>query len=465
MHFCQSFMNELYRYLGPDQDLPAEDMGVGLREMGYLFRQYRRLAGHFQVATVQGNHKNIFNDSRVLWSEYRYYDPKIVGLDFSGMISDVKGGSAHLSFSSTCIVFSLYPLIFSDHAMACTWIIRREGILSEASHLLDIGLLPNSNSATRAIGYRQGILVASIGRLFGVSMIAAIGVGLLLAHGGEFAFVAFGEAVNQNPIFLAVGKGNHVFLGESFLRGHSKKDWKTLGSSNSDLEVLRDLLEFKSDRPSIPVGKVEFAASIVQCFCTGGMSLGAISRETPIRWSPLTDVVDGYSSTLPHLKGLQNGDTATSAIKQVASGRFGVTPTFLVNADQLEIKIAQGAKPGEGGQLPGKKVNAYIARLRNSKPGVPLISPPPHHDIYSIEDLAQLIYDLHQVFVKLVAEAGIGTVASGVAKGNADIIQTLIENGLREMVTIRVDGGFKSGVDALMATAMGADEYGFAQWQ
>ncbi|GAB4843935.1 Ferredoxin-dependent glutamate synthase [Ancistrocladus abbreviatus] len=292
--------------------------------------------------------------------------------------------------------------------------------------------------------------------------------------------------------------------------------------ANRPLNVLRDLLEFKSDRAPIPVGKVESAALIVQRFCTGGMSLGAISRETheaiaiamnriggksnsgeggedPIRWRPLTDVVDGYSSTLPHLKGLQNGDTATSAIKQVASGRFGVTPTFLVNADQLEIKIAQGAKPGEGGQLPGKKVSAYIARLRNSKPGVPLISPPPHHDIYSIEDLAQLIFDLHQVnpkakvSVKLVAEAGIGTVASGVAKGNADIIQisghdggtgaspvssikhaggpwelgltethqTLIENGLRERVILRVDGGFKSGVDVLMAAAMGADEYGF----
>ncbi|KAA8517983.1 hypothetical protein F0562_015457 [Nyssa sinensis] len=292
--------------------------------------------------------------------------------------------------------------------------------------------------------------------------------------------------------------------------------------ANRPVNVLRDLLEFKSDRTPIPVGKVEPASSIVQRFCTGGMSLGAISRETheaiaiamnrlggksnsgeggedPIRWSPLTDVVDGYSATLPHLKGLQNGDTATSAIKQVASGRFGVTPTFLVNADQLEIKIAQGAKPGEGGQLPGKKVSAYIARLRNSKPGVPLISPPPHHDIYSIEDLAQLIFDLHQVnpkakvSVKLVAEAGIGTVASGVAKGNADVIQisghdggtgaspissikhaggpwelgltethqTLIENGLRERVILRVDGGFKSGVDVLMAAAMGADEYGF----
>lgn len=292
--------------------------------------------------------------------------------------------------------------------------------------------------------------------------------------------------------------------------------------ANRPVNVLRDLLELKSDREPIAIGRVESASSIAQRFCTGGMSLGAISRETheaiaiamnrlggksnsgeggedPIRWSPLTDVIDGYSPTLPHLKGLQNGDTATSAIKQVASGRFGVTPTFLVNADQLEIKIAQGAKPGEGGQLPGKKVSAYIARLRNSKPGVPLISPPPHHDIYSIEDLAQLIYDLHQVnprakvSVKLVAEAGIGTVASGVAKGNADIIQIsghdggtgaspissikhaggpwelgltethqiLFQNGLRERVILRVDGGFKSGIDVLMAAAMGADEYGF----
>ncbi|WRX25745.1 Glutamate synthase [Theobroma cacao] len=251
--------------------------------------------------------------------------------------------------------------------------------------------------------------------------------------------------------------------------------------ANRPVNVIRDLLEFKSDRAPIPVGKVEPALSIVQRFCTGGMSLGAISRETheaiaiamnrlggksnsgeggedPIRWSPLTDVDDGYSPTLPHLKGLQNGDTATSAIKQVASGRFGVTPTFLANADQLEIKIAQGAKPGEGGQLPGKKVNPKA-----------------------------------KVSVKLVAEAGIGTVASGVAKGNADIIQisghdggtgaspissikhaggpwelgltethqTLIENGLRERVILRVDGGLKSGVDVLMAAAMGADEYGF----
>ncbi|CAI5991066.1 unnamed protein product [Closterium sp. NIES-65] len=290
------------------------------------------------------------------------------------------------------------------------------------------------------------------------------------------------------------------------------------------VNVLRDLLELDTaSRTAIPLEEVESAASIATRFCTGGMSLGAISRECheviavamnrlggksnsgeggedPMRWVELEDVdADGRSPTFPHLKGLRNGDKATSAIKQVASGRFGVTPTFLANAEQLEIKVAQGAKPGEGGQLPGKKVSPYIAQLRSSKPGVPLISPPPHHDIYSIEDLAQLIFDLHQVnpaakvSVKLVAEAGIGTVASGVAKANADIIQisghdggtgaspissikhaggpwemgltethqTLLANGLRDRVVLRVDGGIKCGTDVLVAAAMGADEFGF----
>merc|ERR1712176_311359 len=288
------------------------------------------------------------------------------------------------------------------------------------------------------------------------------------------------------------------------------------------ITTLRDMLEIKSDRSPISIDEVESATSIVERFCTGGMSLGAISRETheviaiamnriggksnsgeggedPIRWKALEDVQDGMSESFPYLKGLENGDIATSAIKQVASGRFGVTPHFLSNADQLEIKIAQGAKPGEGGQLPGKKVSPYIAGLRRSKPGVPLISPPPHHDIYSIEDLAQLIYDLHQVnegakvSVKLVSQAGIGTIASGVAKANADVIQisghdggtgaspvssikhcggplelglaeahiSLTENKLRDRVILRADGGLRSGRDVIMSALLGADEYGF----
>jgi glutamate synthase (ferredoxin) len=202
---------------------------------------------------------------------------------------------------------------------------------------------------------------------------------------------------------------------------------------------------------------------------------------------------------LPSIRGLRNGDSACSAIKQIASGRFGVTPEYLRSGSQLEIKVAQGAKPGEGGQLPGPKVDAYIAGLRNSKPGVALISPPPHHDIYSIEDLAQLIHDLHQVHpaakvsVKLVAEIGIGTIAAGVAKANADVIQisghdggtgasplssikhagspwelgltevhrSLLENGLRDRVLLRADGGLKTGWDVVVAALLGAQEYGF----
>ncbi|CAG9463312.1 unnamed protein product [Pedinophyceae sp. YPF-701] len=293
--------------------------------------------------------------------------------------------------------------------------------------------------------------------------------------------------------------------------------------ANAPVHVLRDCLEFKSDREPIAVDEVESVGDIMERFCTGGMSLGAISREThetiavavnriggrsnsgeggedPVRWLKMDDVdAEGNSPTFPYLRGLENGDTATSKIKQVASGRFGVTPHFLVNADQVEIKIAQGAKPGEGGQLPGKKVSPYIADLRRSKPGVPLISPPPHHDIYSIEDLAQLIWDLHQVnetakvSVKLVSEAGIGTIASGVAKANADVIQisghdggtgaspvssikhcggpvemglaevhtSLTRNELRERVVLRVDGGIRNGRDVMMMALLGGDEFGF----
>ncbi|MGK7921584.1 MAG: glutamate synthase-related protein [Trichodesmium sp.] len=287
--------------------------------------------------------------------------------------------------------------------------------------------------------------------------------------------------------------------------------------------ALRDLLDFNDNFPSIPIEEVEPAAEIMKRFCTGGMSLGALSREAhetlaiamnringksnsgeggedTARFKVLDDVDNqGLSPLFPHLKGLRNGDTASSAIKQVASGRFGVTPEYLMNGKQIEIKMAQGAKPGEGGQLPGKKVSAYIASLRRSKPGVSLISPPPHHDIYSIEDLAQLIFDLHQinpnagVSVKLVAEIGIGTIAAGVAKANADVIQisghdggtgasplssikhagspwelgltevhrVLMENQLRDRVTLRVDGGLKTGWDVMMAALMGAEEFGF----
>ncbi len=286
---------------------------------------------------------------------------------------------------------------------------------------------------------------------------------------------------------------------------------------------LRDLLNLRKAIKPIPLDQVESVENICKRFCTGGMSLGALSREAhevlavamnriggksnsgeggedPARFKILDDVnADSRSATLPTIKGLRNGDTACSAIKQIASGRFGVTPEYLRSGKQLEIKVAQGAKPGEGGQLPGPKVDRYIAKLRNSKPGVALISPPPHHDIYSIEDLAQLIHDLHQVHptakvsVKLVAEIGIGTIAAGVAKANADVIQisghdggtgasplssikhagspwelglsevhrSLLENGLRDRVLLRADGGLKTGWDVVIAALLGAEEYGF----
>jgi len=292
---------------------------------------------------------------------------------------------------------------------------------------------------------------------------------------------------------------------------------------NRPVTALRDLLDFNSDRNSIPLEEVESVEEIVKRFCTGGMSLGALSPEAhevlaiamnrlggksnsgeggedPARYKIFNDVDEnGISAGRPYLKGLQNGDSASSAIKQVASGRFGVTPEYLMSAQSIEIKVAQGAKPGEGGQLPGKKVSEYIAMLRRSKPGVTLISPPPHHDIYSIEDLAQLIFDLHQinpnatVSVKLVAEVGIGTIAAGVAKANADYIQisghdggtgaspltsikhagspwelgltevhrVLMGNKLRDRVRLRVDGGFKTGWDVVIGALMGAEEFGF----
>ena len=298
--------------------------------------------------------------------------------------------------------------------------------------------------------------------------------------------------------------------------------YKTL-LEHRPVTALRDLLELKPAPAPLPIEQVESVESICSRFCTGGMSLGALSREAhevlaiamnriggksnsgeggedPARFGLLNDVdSEGHSPTLPSLNGLRNGDTACSAIKQIASGRFGVTPEYLRSGRQLEIKVAQGAKPGEGGQLPGPKVDPYIAWLRNSKAGVALISPPPHHDIYSIEDLAQLIHDLHQVHpaakvsVKLVAEIGIGTIAAGVAKANADVIQisghdggtgasplssikhagspwelgltevhrSLLENGLRDRVLLRADGGLKTGWDVIIAALLGAEEYGF----
>ncbi len=346
-----------------------------------------------------------------------------------------------------------------------------------------------------------------------------------LLNYGLMSYRADGEYHGNNPALVkalhnAIGLNKKVT--DASQRQAQFAEYRALVQERPPMS-LRDLLTFHSDRPAIALAEVESALAIVQRFCTGGMSLGALSKESheilaiamnrlggksnsgeggedALRFAPIQHITpEGISSDFPGLRALQAGDKASSAIRQVASGRFGVTPEYLATAEQLEIKVAQGAKPGEGGQIPGPKVTEYIAKLRRSKPGVPLTSPPPHHDIYSIEDLAQLIYDLHQinpdakVSVKLVAEIGIGTIAAGVAKANADIIQVsghdggtgasplssikhaglpwelglaevhqvLLANGLRERVLLRVDGGLKAGWEVVMAALLGANEYGF----
>jgi glutamate synthase (ferredoxin) len=269
--------------------------------------------------------------------------------------------------------------------------------------------------------------------------------------------------------------------------------------------TLRDILTFMSDRPSIDLDQVEPAEEIRRRFVSAAMSMGALSQAAHMTLATAMNRMGGRSNTgeggedRRWYRALDNGDSANSRIKQVASARFGVTIEYLAMADELEIKIAQGSKPGEGGQLPGHKVTDFIARVRHAVPGIPLISPPPHHDIYSIEDLAQLIYDLKQanprarVGVKLVAESGVGTIAAGVAKAYADYIQisgmdggtgasplssiknagcpwelglaetqqVLMINGLRDRVRLRTDGGIKTGRDVVIAALLGAEEFGF----
>ncbi len=269
--------------------------------------------------------------------------------------------------------------------------------------------------------------------------------------------------------------------------------------------TLRGMFRFK-ERTPVPLAEVEPASEIVKRFVTGAMSFGSISREAHETLAIAMNRLGGMSNSgeggedPARYQPLPNGDSRSSAIKQVASGRFGVTIEYLVNCRELQIKIAQGAKPGEGGQLPGHKVNKEIARVRHSTPGVTLISPPPHHDIYSIEDIAQLIFDLKnanpkaRVSVKLVSEAGVGTIAAGVAKAKADMVlisgydggtgaspmssihhagapwelglaetqQTLVLNGLRERIRVQTDGQLKTGRDVAIAALLGAEEFGFA---
>ncbi|HEY5674292.1 MAG TPA: glutamate synthase large subunit [Malonomonas sp.] len=323
-----------------------------------------------------------------------------------------------------------------------------------------------------------------------------------LERGSEYSWRREGEQHLMNPEVIAllqnaVRSGNREIF----------KQYANLVNDQSErLCTLRGLFKFNPQSQAVPLDEVEPVSAIVKRFCTGAMSLGSISPEAHEILAIAMNRLGGKSNTGEGGEDPRrytpdaNGDLRRSAIKQVASGRFGVTPHYLVNADELQIKIAQGAKPGEGGQLPGHKVSDYIGELRFSVPGVTLISPPPHHDIYSIEDLAQLIFDLKNcnpkadITVKLVSEVGVGTVAAGVSKGHAERViiagydggtgasptssikhagipweiglaetqQTLVLNDLRGRIVVQTDGQLRTGRDVVIAAILGAEEYAFA---
>ncbi|MGH6854811.1 MAG: glutamate synthase-related protein, partial [Aestuariivirga sp.] len=355
------------------------------------------------------------------------------------------------------------------------------------------------------------------------------GIGLREIAGESFR--RHDNAFGENPVFrssLDVGgdyamrlRGEaHVWNAETVanlqhaVRGNSKEKYlayaRLINEQSERLKTMRGLFRIRPTdemgRKPIAIDEVEPAVKIVKRFSTGAMSFGSISREAHTTLAIAMNRIGGKSNTgeggeeSDRFKPLPNGDSMRSAIKQVASGRFGVTAEYLVNSDMMQIKMAQGAKPGEGGQLPGHKVDNVIARVRHSTPGVGLISPPPHHDIYSIEDLAQLIFDLKNVnpdglvSVKLVSEVGVGTVAAGVSKAHADHVtisgyeggtgaspltsikhagspweiglaetqQTLVANDLRGRISVQADGGIRTGRDVVIAALLGADEIGFA---
>ncbi len=329
----------------------------------------------------------------------------------------------------------------------------------------------------------------------------------LLPVGGIYAWRRDGEQHMWNPdTIAALQQAVRITPEQGDAQQRYDEYARLCNEEATRRSALRGLLKFSADVTPVPIDEVEPAKAIVKRFSTGAMSLGSISTETHETLAIAMNRIGGRSNTgeggedprrfVPDI----NGDLRRSAIKQVAAGRFGVTIHYLVNADQIQIKMAQGAKPGEGGQLPGNKVDKYIGWVRHTTPGVGLISPPPHHDIYSIEDLKQLIYDLRcanpkaQVSVKLVSEVGVGTVASGVAKANADHVliaghdggtgasplssvhsagvpweiglaetqQTLCLNDLRSRITVQTDGQLKTGRDVAIAAILGADEYGFS---
>jgi len=325
---------------------------------------------------------------------------------------------------------------------------------------------------------------------------------MILPTGGNYKWRRKGEQHLFNPQTI------HLLQNATRKNDYNtyKQYSKLVNEQTKQAYTIRGLFEFNYNRPAVPLEEVESIDSILKRFATGAMSFGSISHEAHSTLAIAMNRIGGKSNTGEggedelRYEVMPNGDSMRSAIKQIASARFGVTSNYLTNADELQIKMAQGAKPGEGGQLPGHKVDDWIAKVRHATPGVGLISPPPHHDIYSIEDLAQLIFDLKnanraaRINVKLVSKAGVGTIAAGVAKAHADVIlvsgfdggtgaspltsiqhaglpwelglaeahQTLVKNRLRSRVVLQTDGQLKTGRDIAIATLLGAEEWGVA---
>ena len=447
----------------------------------------------------------------------------------AGDARDVHHFAALIGFGASAIIpygaFDVLRSLTQDGAFGDDSL---EEVFRRYGQAVDTGILKimSKMGISAVASYHGGQIFEALG--VGDEVIAKCFPGTTSRIGGVGFEELGADAVERhNRAFPEAGPllpgGWYKFRRNADYHGHAPVMWRALHKAVADdgsaeqyreyLDILeaspattpRDLLGMRSDREPIPIEEVESVSEITKRFQTGAMSLGALSPEAHEDIARAMNMLGARSNTgeggEDPRRYLPNGDKhdANSQVKQVASGRFGVTPAYLAAAAELEIKISQGSKPGEGGQLPGVKVNTYIASLRHVMPGTPLISPPPHHDIYSIEDISQLIYDLKmvnpeaRVCVKLVGCEGVGTVAAGVAKAYADVIQisgaeggtgasplssikyagvpwelglaetqeVLVTNGLRGRVTLRTDGGFKRGRDVLISAMLGAEQYGF----
>ncbi|HKC50964.1 MAG TPA: glutamate synthase-related protein, partial [Myxococcota bacterium] len=358
-----------------------------------------------------------------------------------------------------------------------------------------------TGTATRIGGVSLGVLAREALMRHGAAYPTTVAAERELELGGEYQWRRDAEKHLLNP--ATIHRLQNAVRRDDV--GQYREYAKAINDQSRDRYTIRGLLRFKPAAAPIPIEEVEPASEIMKRFCTGAMSFGSISAEAHETLAIAMNRIGGKSNSgeggedPKRFTRDPNGDWRRSAIKQVASGRFGVSSWYLVNADELQIKIAQGAKPGEGGQLPGYKVNRWIARVRNATPGVGLISPPPHHDIYSIEDLAQLIHDLKNanskadISVKLVSVSGVGTIAAGVSKGHAESVQiagfeggtgaspltsikhagvpweiglaetqqALVMNDLRGRIRVHVDGQLRTGRDVVIGGMLGADEFGF----